>query len=274
MSFPIPIRCSCDAPLWRTVFGLDTATGGSQRVLACARCGVAGALRYKTEEIPYDERGAVRIVGFEAKDMDAPALAWLSAWPRCAGDIEDRDLPAVRFFVPSTSRFADESSLLAAEKNAREAGAGKRYSDLLTQAGVPSEAPPPSLGSAFRFFQRAWEFLRLPVDTPLVDLIDRANPQQSPASWICEDRLPEGEPLVTAVAALIGDEDSERRRAGLGALNILRQRSPNGKLVMPDAIVAAAAARITALDPKDDQRRYLRHVLSAYDAGVLSRLPE
>ena len=274
MSFAIPIRCSCDAPLWRIVFGLDTATGGSERVVACARCGIAGALRYKTEEIPYDERGAVRIVGFEVKDMDASALAWLSAWPRCAGDVEALDLPAVRFFLPSTSRFADEASLLDAERNAREAGAGKRYTDLLVAAGVPSEAPPSSLGSAFRFFRLAWEFLRLPEDTPLADLIDRADPKQSPASWICEDRLPEGDALVVAVAALVGDEDQQRRRIGIGALNILRQRSPNGKLVMPDAIVTAASARITALDPKDDQRRYLRHVLSAYDADVLARLPE
>ena len=214
----------------------------------------------------------MRVVGLEALTVAPSDLAWLGAWPRLVGDPERFEARSEDvFFLPASARFESELDLERAEGGARDAAA-KRFDERLRAAGVPLEAPPasPLVRERFWFFAEAWESLRLPAETSIEALLERADPLRRPASWVAEARLPTGDRLAHVIAALIGDPDVKRRRAGLSALNMLKARSA-GTFTLPDAIVDAATSRIAQLDPADDSRRYLIAVLGAFDALAAAR---
>jgi hypothetical protein len=275
MAWPIPFACACDgrAPLWRTVLGTEELQNGGQRVVACMRCGHVGAVVWTTEVIELDPHDARRITGLEALTATPDELAWLGAWPRRVGDPECVHARSGEvFFLGALARFEDEPALERAEQRARETSS-RRYDERLRAAGVPAESPPDTrlLHSRLWFFTETWEALRLPEDASAEVLIESANPMKRPASWVAEAHLPTGDGLVAAIATLIGDADTKRRRTGLGALNILKLRA-TGTFTLPEPILDAAAKRIAQLDPADASRSYLIHVLAAFDGRVHERL--
>jgi hypothetical protein len=272
VTWPIPFACDCGTAIWRTVFGTEQLQNRGQRVIVCMRCGRVGAVCHTTQSVEGSD--AVRVVGVEALKAAPAELAWLGAWPRRVGDPEgfytrSEDV----FFLPATALFESELELEQAEVQSRREAVAKRFDERLRAAGIPREPPPETslVRHTFWFFVEAWEAVRFPADTSIETILHRADPLRRPASWVAEAHLPMGEGLVRSVASLVGDPDATRRRVGLMALNLLKSRTV-GDFALPDAVLDAAAACIARLDPSDDSRRYLIHVLGLFDRRAIELL--
>jgi hypothetical protein len=262
----IPLACACEEPLVRLVFGVEHLRGFGERVVACMRCGTASAVTDVTEPIPdFPER--CRIVGLAPLALAPGHLDWLSRWPRRAGDPEAHPItPEETFYLPASVRCANHASLERAEAPARADGAP--IATRLRAAGVPPEPAPADLRPNLWHFAATWEALRLHDDTPLEARLERANPIRAPACWFVP--LPAQGELVVAIAAMCGDADRARRRAGLTALQVLKR--PGAPFEIPEAILAAVADRLRALTSEPAEASYVVAVLSAHDRSAEARL--